>query len=503
MGAICGFHGKLPSHGDFVRRGLPDHFVEPWDRWVQHMLTDLRSQAGSLSSEEYLASPTWRFVLRAGLAGQEVWAGVLVPSVDRVGRCFPLCIAAGLGAQLSVFRCAALAHDWFDQVERIALDAYAGQIPSLEALLEEVASGLSRMPPIRRMHSPAQHDSGRENTSEPGSWRFPLPSTTAIDLGMIDALEQVALEQLGESSLWWTNGSQDVHPQWHCHRGWPNDLMSSWVRALESKTGDWSLDDSGPPAGSLAPAGSVPLAAGVRHEASAIQAAAWTETGKVRECNQDASLVETRAGLWAVADGMGGHAHGEVASRMVIDALAEAPYVADLQLAVQQVNCALKETNGRLRSMAADSLETFDSGTTVVVLLLRDGHGAVIWVGDSRLYRLRGASIELLTRDHSTEVDTLESQSTSILDLLSATTGELTRAVGGADEFEADVAYLQVSAGDRLLLCTDGLYSEVAEAGLSAALRAATPQAAVANLAAQVDASAARDNATAIVVSIG
>ena len=91
-----GFFGKLPSHGDFVARRLPAGFTGPWDAWLQAGMADSRAQLGKVWLPLYLNSPIWRFAVGAGVCGPQAWGGVLMPSVDRVGRYFPFTIAAGL-----------------------------------------------------------------------------------------------------------------------------------------------------------------------------------------------------------------------------------------------------------------------------------------------------------------------------------------------------------------------------------------------------------------------
>src|SRR5262249_24352911 len=89
-----GFHGKLVAKGDFVTRPLPGSFLDPWDAWLQDVGGGSRQRMGEAWLDAYLTSPIWRFVLSAGLCGNAPAAGVLMPSVDRVGRYFPLSLAA-------------------------------------------------------------------------------------------------------------------------------------------------------------------------------------------------------------------------------------------------------------------------------------------------------------------------------------------------------------------------------------------------------------------------
>jgi type VI secretion system protein ImpM len=93
-GWACGFHGKLPSHGDFVQAGLPRAFVRAWDDWAARVLPASRDRLGPAWLSAWLEAPIWRFVLPAGACGVRTTFGVCMPSVDRVGRYFPLVFAA-------------------------------------------------------------------------------------------------------------------------------------------------------------------------------------------------------------------------------------------------------------------------------------------------------------------------------------------------------------------------------------------------------------------------
>ncbi|MBK1693132.1 type VI secretion-associated protein [Chromatium weissei] len=116
-----GFYGKLPEIGDFVQRRLPSSFVQPWDQWLRASLASSRAQLGERWLEIYLVSPLWRFVLTPNVAGQLAWAGVLMPSVDRVGRYFPLTIACQIDSTTDCFNCFCGADDWFARAETVAL----------------------------------------------------------------------------------------------------------------------------------------------------------------------------------------------------------------------------------------------------------------------------------------------------------------------------------------------------------------------------------------------
>ena len=125
LGKPPGWHGKLPSLGDFASRRLDDTFIEPWDGWLAAGLLALREAAPESWLEQYLASPSWRFLLMPGVlpAAQGAWAGVLMPSVDKVGRYFPLTLVLPLGdGPGNTQQMAGLWH-WLGRLDDLARDA--------------------------------------------------------------------------------------------------------------------------------------------------------------------------------------------------------------------------------------------------------------------------------------------------------------------------------------------------------------------------------------------
>ncbi|MEM9058383.1 MAG: type VI secretion system-associated protein TagF, partial [Pseudomonadota bacterium] len=121
--AAPGFYGKLPGLGDFVSRRLPSAFIDAWDAWLQSVIAGSRAQLGEHWINTYLSSPLWRFALPPGLAGGLAWAGVLMPSVDRVGRFFPLTVASALPATANPLAVLSSAGAWFEAAETLALSA--------------------------------------------------------------------------------------------------------------------------------------------------------------------------------------------------------------------------------------------------------------------------------------------------------------------------------------------------------------------------------------------
>lgn len=119
-----GWYGKMPAAGDFVARRVPGAFCEAWGRWLQRALEGARARLGDRWPEDFLSMPVWRFVLGPGLVTPGAWAGVMAPSVDSVGRYFPLALASALpAAPVDVVATLFAARPWYDDMEQVASSA--------------------------------------------------------------------------------------------------------------------------------------------------------------------------------------------------------------------------------------------------------------------------------------------------------------------------------------------------------------------------------------------
>ena len=182
-----------------------------------------------------------------------------------------------------------------------------------------------------------------------------------------------------------------------------------------------------------------------------------THVGHKRKVNEDAVLALPELNIWLVSDGMGGHAAGDFASRLITDMAAGIPE----DLAPADRLQALRDTIQDAHRLIQKEAETqgFDViGATVVGLLLADGHFAALWAGDSRLYRLRDGEIDMLTTDHSVVAVLVESgQMTWDEAEHHPQSNAITRAVGVGDVLDLDKIRGETAPGDRFLLCSDGL----------------------------------------------
>lgn len=228
-----------------------------------------------------------------------------------------------------------------------------------------------------------------------------------------------------------------------------------------------------------------------------------THRGKRRRNNEDAVLSRNRDRLWVVADGMGGHQAGDVASHAITAALGAVVLRGTLAAQVDAVEDALISVNDQLRLHAYTQGAGTTIGSTVVAMLAEDELGVVLWAGDSRLYRLRDQRLEQITRDHNPISDLLDSGAVSEAQALDAETNIITRAVGGQPQLFLDVAVFDVEEGDTYLLCSDGLYRDLPLADLAGGLGAGGPEHAAQALLERCLAGPARDNVSLVVVRSG
>jgi serine/threonine protein phosphatase PrpC len=226
---------------------------------------------------------------------------------------------------------------------------------------------------------------------------------------------------------------------------------------------------------------------------------AKTDIGTIRKVNEDAFLDAPQVGMWCVADGMGGHAKGDVASKMIVDSLQKLANSNNHPLSTEHIKHELKQVNSRLVDMASEKQAVI--GSTVVVLIFDQHYAHCIWAGDSRIYRVRNNKLTRLTQDHS-QVEEMVQQG-----LLTPEEAErhpnanvITRAVGASDELDLDVVSDVRLEGDKYFLCSDGLNKVIDDIEIEKMLLN-TPLDSIASLLIQTSLERnARDNVTVAVV---
>lgn len=229
-------------------------------------------------------------------------------------------------------------------------------------------------------------------------------------------------------------------------------------------------------------------------------AASYSHVGMVRKINEDACLELTWAGLWAVADGMGGHAAGDYVSSLAVDSLRSLPMLDSLDEFSGEVRDGLAWVNGIVREETVRRGVAM-MGSTVVVLAARGDQAIGLWAGDSRLYRLRAGSIERLTHDHSYVQELQDSGLLNEAEARVHPRGNIvTRAIGVEDNLELQAVALQVQPGDTYLLCSDGLNKTAEDHEIAEVLGHTDPYEVVRSLVHLGLTRGAPDNITAVVV---
>jgi type VI secretion system protein ImpM len=482
-----GFFGKLPSHGDFLRRRVSDGFVDAWDGWLRECLAASKTALGARWLDVYLTSPAWRFVCAPGACGPAPVLGLLAPSVDQVGRYFPLTIVTELPEDVSLVTAAATSTHFLDAVERLVIETLAAEPVDFDRFdravsgLEAELNGVIERPPI--ILDPAAVSVLSESTQ---AWQLPLGASFHLG-SAFDQLLSLQLEaKFGPMVLWWTDGSSVVEPSWLVLKGLPAPAL--YPAFLEGSWGEYrwrSVPVHVPAEATLPSIQTADLEASL-----SFRSAAATDVGRARTNNEDGFLERPEAGLWAVADGMGGHSHGEVASRMVCDALADFQVDGTFEEAVTAAVRRLQDVNDHLLRTALSSHPADRSGSTVVTLLLRGMRSAVLWAGDSRVYRFRAGRLEQLSQDHSLA---------AISGPAAAESSVITRAVGVQPDLTVDVHRDAVQPDDRFLLCSDGLTRVISDAQIATLMQSPDIRTAVEGLIRATLDAGAPDNVTVLI----
>ncbi len=228
--------------------------------------------------------------------------------------------------------------------------------------------------------------------------------------------------------------------------------------------------------------------------------AALSDPGKVRAANEDSFVALQEQGLWAVADGMGGHANGQWASQAVAEALREARFSGDFEVDALRIGEAILEANARIHGEAAAAGARM--GSTAATLLIRDQKFAVLWVGDSRAYLWREGDLHQLTRDHTQVQEMVDRGLLSPAEAAHHPMSHvISRAVGVGPALEVDAIKDEVQAGDVFLLCSDGLTGMVSDAEIAEVLSRVRPRPACQRLMEICLQRGAPDNVTVIAVA--
>jgi serine/threonine protein phosphatase Stp1 len=232
------------------------------------------------------------------------------------------------------------------------------------------------------------------------------------------------------------------------------------------------------------------------------RSAARTHVGAVRKRNEDAVLDRREIGLWAVADGAGGHQRGDYASERIIEALGEIAPPASAALLIDDVRARLGHVNRELLAKAADIGPGALICSTVTVVLIADARSCCLWAGDSRCYLLRAGGLRQISHDHSYVQDLVDrGEITPEAAADHPLANIVTNLLGAEDRLTLEERWDQLVPGDTLLLCSDGLCRALADPDIAAILRDHPVEAAADRLIESAVSRSAKDNVSVVVIA--
>ncbi len=217
----AGYFGKLPQRGDFIQRNMSAEFVHTWDAWLQSVISISRHNLGHQWLDYYLVSPIWRYLIPQQSKTYQL--GVMLPSVDKVGRYFPFTISANIVPINDAARVICKNKEWFDKAENIALQALDESInyDQLNSIVDELILA---------------EDTPDINANRRVSFRIPVDKLSSLNSALEESRQYIPAKPKFNISYWWNEGNQDVPGNLICCEGMPDDNI--YTAMLD---GQWSL----------------------------------------------------------------------------------------------------------------------------------------------------------------------------------------------------------------------------------------------------------------------
>jgi type VI secretion system protein ImpM len=231
---IPGWYGKVPFLGDFASRRLPQKFIATWDNWLQQSMVASRTQLGGHWLDAYLRSPIWRFVLMPGVIGDEFWVGLMMPSVDKVGRHFPLTIAVSIASRPGILATVIASGNWYAEIENTLLAAL-----STEFTVEQLETRLAGAP----FQDGLYQEQDTRAVDLANWWAQPQPAANfAMALPVGCTAQHIACAAASEwlqsagtgKSVWWHDMETSAPSRMACFSGLPPlDHYATFLHATQ------------------------------------------------------------------------------------------------------------------------------------------------------------------------------------------------------------------------------------------------------------------------------
>lgn len=414
-----GFYGKLPSHGDFVSEGLDRELVGAFDNWLQTGMHACADVFADRWSAVFSNSPPLRFIIERGIWGRSAYAGVLLPSKDRVGRKFPLIVLAQLNDFRQHPRTLYLDDTWFMAAEALAETSMAADFE-----MPRFTSSIKRL-------------------------RLPKPRGEEDELHVSTG---------NPTSLWWYIDAESRRPRGMKFQGKP--AATDFVKLFRDQTEPEkpaspqktdtppraSENRSGLKLASEETATKTPPVTAKAPERAAIVYSYATHAGTRLATNADALFVSRDPALFAIADGVGDATSAVEAARLTTNAFTEIGDSERAETILQDIKGKLGTVNSLLFSRQF-ATELSRPMASVVAASVVGETMSVIWSGDARAYLLRDGTMHPLTRDHVSV----------------GMKRQLSQCVGISQQFRPSAVTDQWKPDDRLLLCSYPLLQALQE----------------------------------------
>ncbi|MFT4908703.1 MAG: type VI secretion system ImpM family protein [Oleispira sp.] len=563
-----GFFGKIPLTGDFIHRRMGSVFMNRWDEWLKINILHSQKQLGERWLPIYSQSPMWRFCIAPGVIDDKAYLGIMIPSVDSVGRYFPLTVAQAVDAKAIPFMLSDMANQWFQNIEDLLLDLLEGYEPNLQVFDAKIAALQPKW-----ISDIAEIPTGQASMDKAFNLRLEVNSANTINHSVSSFMLHNMIATKKGFTFWWNEGSEAYQPSilladklpatdqfcglldgsWHEHQWISLPLSSPELKKTEraEKSDDKSLTDIVQP--NLAKAAQhAKLASEVNNQQAVLEpltsladldlhntlepdlnddleidldditisplvptpyhrphtfktipeSFGFTDPGNSRKQNEDALLLKPSAGLWLVADGMGGHSYGSYASQLVVNRIAATDISGNLEQALNKIHIALQDVNTHLIEYAQQQDQSV-CGSTVIGMMMNNQTCVFFWAGDSRLYLVRNQKIIQLSKDHSVEQEQIDQGLIEKDDPNFNGKNLITRAVGGDHHLALEICYHQPLPGDQFFLCSDGVYNEISDQEIENIIN--MPNSAkerCLTMNEEIISRAARDNFTGIIVEV-
>ena len=233
---VLGYFGKIPSKGDFITNSLSMDFTEPWDVWLREVLAHSKSMLNDGWMELYLTAPIYHFALSSGVCGNSTWLGVFMPSVDSVGRYFPMTICQSFSSKSNPLDLFEKEKKWLQDVEELLLTCLEDDFS-----LDEFEERLSKTKEVDNGDTTITIKKSRMHRFDDIAWGFPVHEKEATSVVYPELLNSMLSTFFSTYSVWRTSGSDTVPSNLVISEGLPP--YKSCTALIDGKWGDWGWSD--------------------------------------------------------------------------------------------------------------------------------------------------------------------------------------------------------------------------------------------------------------------